>query len=322
MISALRFSALLRTSSSEVIFSASSWALRMIRSLSLRASSSIAWRSLTIQRACLSSSGMVWRIWSMMSKAASRSTIAVLPKPGKLRASSTSSSNLSISTSTSIFYYLSFAYDPCILPSRPEYICLTVSSTPSGTSPRTSPPSDAISLTALEERKLCSAEAMMKTVSSSGNIVRLSCACSNSDSKSETALRPFTIACAPRSLAKSTSRPSITSTETLSISAVTFSIRRPLDRRQTRLFAQITSDSNDHVVEDLGSAPDDIEMPRRYRVEATGTHSHDHCQLGPPKYGYERAAVAARYPFLTSCALNRSLATLDRDPSSRREQRA
>src|SRR4028118_134442 len=39
----------------------------------------------------------------MMSKAASRSTIAVLPKPGKLRASSTSSSNLSMSTSTSIF---------------------------------------------------------------------------------------------------------------------------------------------------------------------------------------------------------------------------
>jgi hypothetical protein len=57
MISALRFSARLRTSSSEVIFSASSWALRMMRSLSLRASSSIAWRSLTIQRACLSSSG-------------------------------------------------------------------------------------------------------------------------------------------------------------------------------------------------------------------------------------------------------------------------
>src|SRR4028118_1211320 len=39
----------------------------------------------------------------MISKAASRSTIAVLPKPGKLRASSTSSSNLSMSTSTSIF---------------------------------------------------------------------------------------------------------------------------------------------------------------------------------------------------------------------------
>src|SRR3712207_4419672 len=39
----------------------------------------------------------------MMSKAASRSTMAVLPKPGKLRASSTSSSNLSMSTSTSIF---------------------------------------------------------------------------------------------------------------------------------------------------------------------------------------------------------------------------
>src|SRR4028119_1881403 len=39
----------------------------------------------------------------MMSKAASRSTIAVLPKPGKLRASSTSSSNLSMSASTSNF---------------------------------------------------------------------------------------------------------------------------------------------------------------------------------------------------------------------------
>src|SRR4028118_553343 len=37
-----------------------------------------------------------------MGEAASRSTIAVLPKPGKLRASSTNSSNLSMSTSTSI----------------------------------------------------------------------------------------------------------------------------------------------------------------------------------------------------------------------------
>src|SRR5215210_6612863 len=95
---------------------------------------------------------------------------------------------------------------------------------------------------------------------------------------------------------------------------------RPFDRGKAGLLAAITTDGNDHVVEDLGSAHDDIEVPRRYRVEATWTHSHDHCQLGPPKYGYERAAVAARYPFLASCALNRSLAALDRDPSSRREQ--
>src|SRR5215212_499670 len=121
---------------------------------------------------------------------------------------------------------LSFAYNPYILPSEPEYISRTVSSMPSGTSPRMSPPKDAISRTALEERKLCSAEAIMKTVSSSGNIVRLSCACSNSDSKSETALRPLTMALAPCSRAKSTSRPSMSSTETFSMSAVIFSSSR------------------------------------------------------------------------------------------------
>ena len=105
------------------------------------------------------------------------------------------------------------------------------------------------------------------------------------------------------------------------MSAVTFSRSRARSTAgKTGLFAAVTTDGDDHVVEDLGGAPDDVEVPRRYRVEATRTHSHDHCQLGPIKYGYERAAVAARYPFLASCTLNRSLAALDRDPSSRREQ--
>src|SRR5215211_2291338 len=95
---------------------------------------------------------------------------------------------------------------------------------------------------------------------------------------------------------------------------------RPVDRGKAGLLATVSANGDDHVVEDLGGAPDDVEVPRRYRVETTWTYSHDHCQLGPIKYGYERAAVAARYPFLASCALNRSLAALDRDPSSRREQ--
>src|SRR5215218_3888445 len=95
---------------------------------------------------------------------------------------------------------------------------------------------------------------------------------------------------------------------------------RPFDRGEKGLLAAVATNGYDHVVEDLGSAPDDVEVPRRYGVEATRTHSHDHCQLGSTKYGYERAAVTARYPFLTSCALTRSLAALDRDPSSRGEQ--
>ena len=68
---------------------------------------------------------------------------------------------------------------------------------PSGTSPRTSPPCQEISLTALELRKLCSDAAIINTVSISDDMVLLSCACSNSYSKSETALRPLTIAPAP-----------------------------------------------------------------------------------------------------------------------------
>src|SRR5919112_2291517 len=95
---------------------------------------------------------------------------------------------------------------------------------------------------------------------------------------------------------------------------------RPVDCGKAGLLAAVSANGDDHVVEDLGGALDDVEVPRRYRVETTWTHSHDHCQLGPIKYGYERAAVTARYPFLASCALNRSLAALDRDPSSRREQ--
>src|SRR5215211_5796014 len=95
----------------------------------------------------------------------------------------------------------------------------------------------------------------------------------------------------------------------------------PLDRGEAGLFAAVAANGDDHMVEDLGSAPYDVEMPRCYRVEATRTHCHDHCQLGPPKYGYERAAVAARYPFLASCALHRGLAALDHEPASRREQR-
>src|ERR671917_462645 len=193
MISALRFSARLRTSSSEVIFSASSWALRMMRSLSLRASSSIAWRSLTIQRACLSSSGIVWRIWSIMSKAASRSIIAVLPKPGKLRASSTSSSNLSISTSTSIVDNL-----------------------------------------ILRLRSLLPGKGHKEPLHHlDGDILYVA-----GDLLYE-----------PRSLYS----------------------------WQSRLLAQVASDGDHNVVEDLGGAPYDIQVPHGHRVKASGTDGHDHC---------------------------------------------
>ncbi len=67
MICCAFFSARRTTSVSEASFSARSWASASTRSASCLASESISWRSLTIQRACLISSGIVERIWSRMS---------------------------------------------------------------------------------------------------------------------------------------------------------------------------------------------------------------------------------------------------------------
>src|SRR5829696_3918183 len=212
MISALRFSARLSTSSSEVIFSASSGAADDAVALAAR----LVEHRLTLLHDPARLLELLW----------DRLTHLVYDVEGGVPVDH---SGVAEAGEAPRFLYqllqpvyqhqyvhptnLSFAYNPYILPFGLEYISRTVSSMASGTSPRTSAPSEAISRTALEERKLCSAEAIMKTVSSSGNIVRLSCACSNSDSKSETALKPLTITCAPWSLAKFTSKPSISSTE-------------------------------------------------------------------------------------------------------------
>ena len=54
---------------------------------------------------------------------------------------------------------------------------------------------------------------------------------------------------------------------------------RPLDRGEPGLLAPVGPDGHDDVVEDLARPPDHVEVARGYGVEATGTHSHDHCQL-------------------------------------------
>src|SRR6476619_2249020 len=72
-----------------------------MRSASRLASASISWRSLTIQRACLISSGIVARIWSRIYQIYSRS-IRTWSVSGAALAPCTSSSSLSMRTRTSI----------------------------------------------------------------------------------------------------------------------------------------------------------------------------------------------------------------------------
>ena len=147
----------------------------------------------------------------------------------------------------------------------------------------------------------------MKTVSSSGNIVRLSCACSNSDSKSETALNPLTMARAPCSRrSPRADRPSARSRRSRS-RAVTFSISRAARRRAAGpLLAHVAAHGHHDVVEYPARPPDDVEVARGNGVEATGTNSHYHRDLRPLKYRHVRATIAARDPFL-DCALSPEL---------------
>src|SRR5215218_9498087 len=100
MSSACR-SACLVTSCCEVSCVWRSRASLTIRSASRLASANISWRSLTIQRACLISSGIVARIWSRMSKISSLST-RTWSVSGTCLALWTRSSSLSMRTRTSM----------------------------------------------------------------------------------------------------------------------------------------------------------------------------------------------------------------------------
>jgi hypothetical protein len=84
-----------------------------------------------------------------------------------------------------------------------------------GTNASTFPPSRAISFTILELRYVYSSFGIRKIVSISGSILRFISAIWNSNSKSDTALRPLTIALAPQARANSTSRPFSLATRTL-----------------------------------------------------------------------------------------------------------
>src|SRR5215212_726964 len=324
MISALRFSALLRTSSSEVIFSASSWALRMIRSLSLRASSSIAWRSFTIQRACLSSSGIVWRIWSMMSKAASRSIMAVLPKPGKLLASSTSSSNLSISTSTSIlqtypsltipiqYLYITvrariylahglqyaFRHQPAHVAAKRRYL------------PHGARGEEAVLRGGHYEERLELREHRPVEL----RLLELRLEIRDSPQALDYGPRPLFASEVHEQTVHQLHR------DVLDVRGDLLYKPGPLECGEHRLLAQVSADRYDYVVEDLRGPPDDVEVPRSNGVEAPGTDRHDHCSLRALKYRHVRAAVAARRPLLDYRTLRQSLAALDHDPTAGREE--
>src|SRR5918998_5871895 len=76
------------------------------------------------------------------------------------------------------------------------------------------------------------------------------------------------------------------------------------------------------MIEYTAGSPDDVQMPRRHGVETPGADRHDHCDLRPLKYRHERAAVAARDPFLASCTLRLTFTALDHDPTAGREQGA
>ena len=89
------------TSCCEASRAARSRASSTMRSASRLASPSISWRSLTIQRACLISSGIVARIWSRISQISSRS-IRTWSVSGTAFAPCTSSSSLSMRTRTSM----------------------------------------------------------------------------------------------------------------------------------------------------------------------------------------------------------------------------
>src|SRR5215216_3040286 len=101
MMSSAARSACLVTSCSETSCDWRSRASLTIRSASRLASASISWRSLTIQRACLISSGIVARIWSRMSYISSLST-RTWSVSGTCLALWTRSSSLSMRTRTSM----------------------------------------------------------------------------------------------------------------------------------------------------------------------------------------------------------------------------
>src|SRR5829696_8343916 len=108
-------SACLTISSSPMRRFCSSRASLTIRSASRLASASISWRSLTIQRACLISSGIVARIWSRMSKISSLST-RTWSVSGTGFALWTRSSSLSIRTRTSMAPFSSLPGEQLLQP--------------------------------------------------------------------------------------------------------------------------------------------------------------------------------------------------------------
>ena len=107
-----------------------------------------------------------------------------------------------------------------------------------------------------------------------GSSLRLSCAISNSYSKSEIARIPLTIAWASFVAANSTSRVEKICTSTLPRSAVASSMNAlALLRREERLLLaqRIVDDADDDLVEDVGGAGDDVDVAVGDRVVAART---------------------------------------------------
>ena len=131
-------------------------------------------------------------------------------------------------------------------------------------------------------------------LSMSGAILRFSWFISNSYSKSEIARRPFTIAFAPCSRAKSTTSVSKGFTCTLGrfCDLRLDELDALLGAEQRLLLAHgLVDDGDDHVVEHLRRAPDDVEVAERDRV--VGARA-DRCARRSQRHGGWRCACRRR----------------------------
>src|SRR4028119_1261607 len=257
----------------------------------------------------------------MMSKAASRSTIAVLPKPGKLRASSTSSSNLSMSTSTSIFGNLVLCLRSLYLTVRtrinlPNALKYAVWHQPAHVSPM---PGD------LPHRARAEETVLRRRHDKHGlylgghgpvelRLLELRLEIGDGPEALDDGARPLLISeIYQQSLHHLDG-------DVLDVGGYLLQEASPLDGRQPRRLVGVCPDGDDDVVEDPGGPADDVEVPARHGVEASGTDGNPGCQIGPFKYGNERAAVATRCPLPAKPILGRGLAPLDHDPASGRQK--
>src|SRR5215207_775044 len=260
----------------------------------------------------------------MMSKAASRSTIAVLPKPGKLLASSTSSSILSMSTSTSISNNLSFAFNRHILPPTRPGINLAhglqyaVRHEPAhvaaqrGYLPHDARREKAVLRGGHDEHRF---ELRVHLPVELG-LLELRLEIGDGPEPLDYHPRPLLPGEVDEESVHYLDR------DVVELPGDLLDEPRTLGGLQARFLAQVAAHGHHDVVEDPRSPPDDVQVPRGHGIETPGADRHDHCEFEPIKYGYERAPVAARYPFLARRAVRRSLAALDHHPASGCEQSA